>query len=150
MACARPILTSHAPRCRCGLQLAVYELQQAAPTPALAAPQIKVPPGELKKLLLHSLPAGTSEEALRRVFAAAGAPAFVSLEGELGRDKKLHAVFAQPGDANEAFKKLPGTLGKDSWGRATKEVGPPLDCTALPPLWLTTLFEPACARWTML
>lgn len=102
-----------------------HELQLSAPTPPLEPPSHRVPPEELRKLLVHSIPAaGVSEQQLRQAVAAAGAPAPEGVDGDPSRERKVHLVFKHAGDANEAFKRLAGPQGKDSWGRSFKEVRP--------------------------
>ncbi|KAG2444851.1 hypothetical protein HXX76_001592 [Chlamydomonas incerta] len=106
------------------MRLVMRELQLAAPTGPLDAPDVRVPAADLAKLCVHSLPEGVAEEDLRRAFTAAGAPVFSGLEGSLA-DKKVLVVFKHSGEANNAFAKLPGKARKDVLGRFYKQVSIP-------------------------
>ena len=64
------------------------ELQLAAPTGPLDAPDVRVPAADLAKLCVHSLPEGVTEDDLKRAFTAVGGPAFSGIEGSLA-DKKV-------------------------------------------------------------
>ncbi|KXZ55331.1 hypothetical protein GPECTOR_3g463 [Gonium pectorale] len=103
------------------MRLVMRELQMARPTPPVAPPRIRVPPSDQAKLLVHCLPGGATEEALRRAFAAVDAPAFERLEGNLA-EKKVLLVFGSKGDANLAFTKLRAAMRTDAMGRPWKEV----------------------------
>lgn len=65
----------------------------------------QVPAEQLRKLLAHSLPAGTSPEDLAALLPE-GVPRPLATEGDPGADKKALLVFASPADANAAFKAL--------------------------------------------
>lgn len=100
------------------MQLVQYELGQVKPTPPLEAPDVKVPKEDLCKLLVHSIPAGTSPEDLRLVF-----PTMETLEVDLSTSNKVLVVFKSLEAANDAFRDASGSNSEtDSLGRSTKKI----------------------------
>ncbi|GLC43249.1 hypothetical protein PLESTF_000408700 [Pleodorina starrii] len=106
------------------MRIVMRELQMAAPSFQVDAPQIQVPPSEQAKLLVHSLPEGAGEEQLRAAFEAADAPAFERVEHSVDGSKKFRKqmilVFKHAGVSHTAFLKLPGRASSDSMGRKFK------------------------------
>ncbi len=74
----------------------------------------QVPRDDLRKLLVHGMPAGTPEAALRGLLPA-GAPALQGLELAPGGGRRATLVFAHAGDANAAFALL--QAGHAPWAR---------------------------------
>ncbi len=73
---------------------------------------MQVPRDDLRKLMIHGLPPGTPEAALRALLPA-GAPALEGLQAGLGEGgRRALLVFAQPGDANAAFQLLQARIQK--------------------------------------
>ena len=105
------------------MQLAAYRGQSSQP---LTCPCIQVSKEQLRKLLVHSIPAAATPEQLQQVFQGAGHP-YSNMEGKVA-DRKLHVLFEHPGAADAAFTALPGQRETDSMGRATKVVSV-LQCT---------------------
>jgi hypothetical protein len=66
---------------------------------------VQVSKEQLSKLLVHSIPEGTAEADLRALLPV-GCPDAVRVEGDCAADKKALLVFANPQQANEAFKAL--------------------------------------------
>lgn len=100
------------------MQLVAHEMAQPRPTPPLPTLELKVPKEQLRKLLVHSIPSGTTPRDVAAVFELLGVPA-EAIEGDVS-SRKLHAVFKHPGDANEAFKRIPGRWETDNGGRRVK------------------------------
>ncbi len=82
----------------------------------------QVPRDDLRKLLVHGMPAGTPEAALRGLLPA-GAPALQGLELAPGAGRRATLVFAHAGDANAAFALL--QAGQTPWPWP----GPPSRCS---------------------
>lgn len=86
-------------------------------------PCLQVPASELRKLLVHSIPTGTTFDDIRAMFAPLEARG-IHVEDAVGdlEARKVHVLFKHAGDANAAFKQLSGSQQLDSGGRATKAV----------------------------
>lgn len=103
-----------------------------------------MPKEDLCKLLIHSIPKDASMDEVKSALTSsrtlgaasntssspaakspsgqkAGIPEPASFDGDIA-ERKLFAVYAHAGVANDAFKKLPGQQSVDSMGRATKTV----------------------------
>ncbi|KAK9819954.1 hypothetical protein WJX72_004360 [[Myrmecia] bisecta] len=121
------------------MALVQHQLQQQEPTFVLDPPQIKVPSGDLRKLLVHSIPPGTTVADLQSLWtrgaadqgepatastsnpSSADEPCSFAVEGDLS-SRKVLLVFKHPGEANDAFKRLAAKQQVDCLGRAQKDV----------------------------
>ncbi|KAL3156616.1 hypothetical protein ABBQ38_000903 [Trebouxia sp. C0009 RCD-2024] len=101
------------------MQLVNHAIQHGLPPP-MEAPQIKVSKSDLKKLFVHSIPSAAQPADLLHLFEACTC-ACPTVEGNM-KDRRGHLVFKHAGDANEAFKQLPGAQDTDSFGRAQKQL----------------------------
>ncbi|GAX76252.1 hypothetical protein CEUSTIGMA_g3696.t1 [Chlamydomonas eustigma] len=70
------------------MKLLQHELGNKDSTGVLQPPDFKVPKEDLSKLLVHSIPAGVTEEDFRRVFSSSYASTSVTNADEQGRKKK--------------------------------------------------------------
>ena len=75
----------------------------------------QVPKEQLRKLLVHSLPAGTALEDVLALFPA-GAPQPTATEGDCSAGGKAVLVYASAQDANQAFKLLQVGAVVRCWG----------------------------------
>ncbi|KAL0053990.1 hypothetical protein WJX82_002016 [Trebouxia sp. C0006] len=99
------------------MQLVKHALQHGIPPP-MDAPEIKVAKEDLRKLFIHGVPQSAQPADLLQLFEACTC-AHPTVEGDM-KERRGHLVFRHAGDANEAFKQLPGAQETDSLGRAQK------------------------------
>ncbi|DBA67637.1 TPA: hypothetical protein ACH3X2_001233 [Trebouxia sp. C0005] len=99
------------------MHLVQHALQHGIPPP-MDAPEIKVAKEDLRKLFIHGVPQSAQPTDLLQLFEACTC-AHPVVEGDM-KERRGHLVFRHAGDANEAFKQLPGAQETDSLGRAQK------------------------------
>ena len=76
---------------------------------------LQVQPGDLRKLLAHSLPPTMTDAELAALFPA-DAPAVQAIERQLGEQRRAVLVFASAGAAKQAFQSLQGPESADRGG----------------------------------